>query len=186
MTGVIKSNDPFNEPSFTIKNRLLRVIWNIIYLLIFKPTPPQFHAWRACVLRIFGADIDSGCHVYSDVRIWAPWNLSMGKQSCLGPRVNCYNMDKIIIGNQVVVSQGTHLCTGSHDYESQNFQLITKPIIILDEAWICTECFIGPGVTIGEGAVIGARSVVNKNQPSWMVSAGNPSKPIKSRTKKHN
>jgi putative colanic acid biosynthesis acetyltransferase WcaF len=95
-------------------------------------------------------------------------------------------MDKIIIGNQVIVSQGTHLCTGSHDYESKNFQLITKPIIIHDNAWICTECFIGPGVIIGEGSVIGARSVVNKNQAAWMVSAGNPARPIKPRNNRKN
>lgn len=181
MTGAIQGNDPFNNPSFTLKNRVLRSIWNATYLILFKPTPPQLHNWRASLLRLFGAQISSGCHVYSDARIWAPWNLSMGKQSCLGPRVICYNIDKIIIGDHVVISQGAHLCTGSHDYESHNFQLISKPINIHSKAWICTECFVGPGVTIGEGAVIGARSVVNKNQPSWMISAGNPSTPIKSR-----
>jgi putative colanic acid biosynthesis acetyltransferase WcaF len=90
-------------------------------------------------------------------------------------------MAQIQIGTRAVVSQGVHLCTGSHDYESETFQLFTKPISIGQDAWICSEAFLGPGVTIGDGAVIGARAVVTRNQPAWMVCAGNPCRPIKPR-----
>ncbi len=95
--------------------------------------------------------------------------------------VTCYSMATVTLGKKVVVSQGAHLCTGTHDYGSPSFQLYALPITVGDEAWLCAECFLGPGVTIGEGAVIGARSVVTKNMPAWTVCAGQPCKPIKSR-----
>jgi putative colanic acid biosynthesis acetyltransferase WcaF len=133
------------------------------------------------VLRAFGARIGRHCHVYPSVRIWAPWNLEMGDQACLGRGVICYSMGTISLGPRVVVSQGVHLCTGSHDYESPNFQLFTRPIHIGADAWICTEAFLAPGVSIGEGAVIGARSVVTRSQPTWTVCMGNPCKAIKPR-----
>ena len=168
-------------PSFSLRNRFARVLWHFIWISLFRPTPPPMHSWRCWLLRLFGARIASGCHVYSQVRIWAPWNLSMAQKACLGPRVNCYSMAPIVLGERVVVSQGVHLCTGTHNYNLVSFPLVSEPIIIGSDAWICSEAFIGPGVEIGEGAVIGARSVVMKSQPCWMVCAGNPSRPLKPR-----
>lgn len=123
----------------------------------------------------------AGTNVRPSAKIWAPWNLEMGKQSAISDEVNVYSMAKITLGAKVVVSQGAHLCAGSHDYESKNFQLFSQPITIREQAWICAETFIGPGVTIGEGAVIGARAVVSKDMPAWTVCAGNPCKPLKPR-----
>jgi putative colanic acid biosynthesis acetyltransferase WcaF len=91
-------------------------------------------------------------------------------------------MAPVILGTRVVVSQGAHLCTGSHDYQTDNFQLFARPIVIGADAWICAEAFLAPGVSIGNGAVIGARAVVTRDQPAWTVSSGNPCRPIKLRT----
>jgi putative colanic acid biosynthesis acetyltransferase WcaF len=118
------------------------------------------------------------CHIYSDARICAPWNLHMAAKTCLGLHVICYPMAPIYLGERVVVSQGAHLCTGSHDYTSATFPFYARPITIGADAWICTEAFLGPGVQIGDGAVIGARSVVTRDQPAWMVCAGNPVRPL--------
>ena len=172
---------PFKGASFSRRNRLGRLFWHLAYLLLFRPTPPFFHAWRCWLLRRFGARIGSSCHVYNDVQIWAPWNLVMDNYSCLGPRVICYSMAPISLGQRCVVSQGVHLCTGSHDYQSENFQHYTRSISIGADVWICAEVFLGPGVSIGNGAVIGARAVVTRDQPSWMVCAGNPCLPFKAR-----
>ena len=90
-------------------------------------------------------------------------------------------MAPVRLGERAVVSQGVHLCTGSHDYESENFQLFARPIQIGADAWICAEVFLAPGVSIGAGAVIGARAVVTSDQPAQMVCAGNPCVPIKHR-----
>jgi putative colanic acid biosynthesis acetyltransferase WcaF len=179
---ILNKSHPFEGPSFSHRNRLARLAWQLVWLLLFRPTPPSLHAWRCWLLRRFGAKIDAHCHVYSDVQIWAPWNIFMGEHACLGRRVICYSMASVCLGKGAVVSQGVHLCTGSHDHESQNFQLYAKPIRIGSYAWICAEAFLAPGVEIGEGAVIGARSVVTRDQPAWMVCAGNPCKPLKART----
>ncbi|WP_216909526.1 putative colanic acid biosynthesis acetyltransferase [Synechococcus sp. CCY 0621] len=180
-TPILQKDTPFQGASFSLANRLARVLWQGVWLLLFRPTPAPLHAWRSRLLRAFGARLGRQCHVYPTVRIWAPWNLELDDEACLGPGVTCYSMDTISLGPRVVVSQGVHLCTGSHDYESPNFQLFTRPISIGADAWICTEAFLAPGVSIGEGAVIGARSVVTRSQPAWMVCAGNPCKPIKPR-----
>jgi putative colanic acid biosynthesis acetyltransferase WcaF len=176
---LIQKESPFQGASFSVVNRIARVLWQCCWLLLIRPTPVPFHAWRNLLLRAFGARIGRHCHVYPDVRIWAPWRLDLRDNACLGRGVICYSMDTISLGKRVVVSQRVHLCTGSHDYESENFQLFTRPIRIEDDAWICAEAFLAPGVTIGQGAVIGARSVVTRSQPAWTVCAGNPCKPIK-------
>jgi putative colanic acid biosynthesis acetyltransferase WcaF len=182
---VILANANSHEgPSFSWKNRLARTAWQFVWLLFFRPTPPPLHAWRCWLLRLFGARIAPACHVYSDVEIWAPWHLSMARSSCLGRRVICYSMAHISVGERTVVSQGVHLCTGSHNYDSDNFQLFALPIQIGADVWICTEAYLSPGVSIGDGAVIGARSVVTRDQPPWMVCAGHPCRPIKPRQNK--
>jgi putative colanic acid biosynthesis acetyltransferase WcaF len=178
---ILANNTPFEGASFSFRNRLARLAWQLVWLLLFRPTPPPLHRWRCLLLRCFGARIAAGCHIYSDARIWAPWNLHMAGQACLGPRVICYSMAPIHLGERVVVSQGAHLCTGSHDYTSATFPLFARPITIGADAWVCTEAFVGPGVVIGEGAVIGARAVAMRSQPAWMVCAGNPCQPFKPR-----
>jgi putative colanic acid biosynthesis acetyltransferase WcaF len=178
---ILANPNSLDGPSFSRRNRLARLAWQLVWLLLFRPTPPPLHAWRCWLLRCFGARIAAGCHVYSDARIWAPWNLVMATKACIGPRVICYSMAPIQLGERVVISQGAHLCTGSHDYTSTSFKLFAKPITIGSDAWICTEAFVGPGVQIGEGAVIGARAVAMRSQPAWMVCTGNPANPIKPR-----
>lgn len=132
-------------------------------------------------MRLFGARLGRGTHIYPGVVIWAPWNLECGDAVGVASGAILYNQGSITLGERVVVSQGAHLCTGSHDYEDPGFALFTRPIRVGAEAWLSADCFIHPGVTIGDGAVIGARSVVVKSLPAWMVCAGNPAKPIKPR-----
>lgn len=139
------------------------------------------HAWRATILRLFNAKIGQRTHIYPKVVIWAPWNLDLGDECGIANYVNLYSQGKIIIGKGVVISQGAHICTGTHDYTRPGFPLITKPVVIRDSAWVAAEVFVHPGIIIGEGAVIGARSVVTKDMPAWMVCSGFPCKPLKER-----
>lgn len=157
------------------------MIWNLVYAILFRWSPKPFHGWRILLLRIFGGKIEKGVHIYPGVKIWAPWNLEVGEQSGIANGVNLYSQGKIKIGKRVVISQGAHLVAGTHDYNLPGFPLLTMPIIIKDHVWLAAESFVHPGITIEEGAVIGARSVVNKNMPAWMVCSGHPCKPIKER-----
>jgi len=169
-------------PSFGIGNRLGRMAWSMVHGLFFRFSPRPLHSWRAFLLRLFGAHVGRGVHVYAGVRIWAPWNVRLADGAGIADGVTLYSQGRISIGRRAVISQGVHLCTGTHDYERSGFPLITEPISIGDYAWLAAEAFVHPGVTIGEGAVIGARSVVTKDMPAWTVCAGHPCKPIKDRT----
>ncbi len=172
---ILQGNDPYSGPSFSLSNRILRAVWGGIYLLFFRISPRPLHVWRILLLRLFGAKIGCGCHIYPSVKIWAPWNLVLGNYVGIADGVTLYSMDKISIGDFAVISQGAHLCGGTHDYNSSNFQLIAKPIVIGRHAWVCAEAFIHPGVVIADGIVIGARGVVTKSLPSpWVVFSGNP------------
>lgn len=168
--------------SFPLRNRIMRLIWEMAATLFFHSSPRPFHGWRRQMLRMFGAKVGSGVHVYPGVKIWAPWNLELRDECGIAKGATLYSQDKITVGKRAVVSQGAHLVTGTHDYTLAGFPLITMPIHIGDHAWIAAEAFVHPGVTIGEGCIIGARSVVTKNMPDWSICAGHPCKLIKSRT----
>lgn len=166
---------------FGFRNRMGRVIWGWVYIIFFRYSPRPFHAWRSFLLRIFGAKLGRHVHIYPSVKIWAPWNLAAGDRVGVGDFAVLYNQDLITIGGDAVISQGVHLCTGTHDYTTPEHRLFTRPIYIGAFAWICAEVFVHPGVRIGDGAVISARAVVVKDMPAWMVSAGHPCHPIKKR-----
>lgn len=176
-----KSKPLKGGPSFSIQHRLYRALWNAVWILFAAWTPAPFHRWRTFLLRCFGAKIDASAHVYGSSRVWYPRNLVMEASSCLGPKVNCYCMAKITILKGAVVSQGSHLCAGMHDIQDSEFQLVARQISIGASAWIAAECFVGPGVTIGNGAVLGARTVLFKNAEDYGVYVGNPAVLIKQR-----
>ncbi len=158
-----------------------RLLWRAIWLILFRPSPRCCFAWRNFLLRCFRAQIGKRCVVYPSSRIWAPWNLGLGEQSALGEDVDCYCVDKIIIGDHVTVSQYAFLCTAGHDISTRNMRLVTAPIKIGSGAWICANAFVAPGVTIGEGAVVAACGVVTKDVSPWVVVGGNPASFIKDR-----
>jgi len=165
----------------TSRNKLARAAWGFVWLLLFRPSPRIFHAWRCMLTRLFGAQVGKRIRIYPSTKIWAPWNLTMGDDSCLGPDVDCYCVDRIIIGRHAVVSQYSYLCTASHDYTDREMPLISAPIILGDRAWITADVFVGPGVTIGEGTVINARSSVFQDIGPWLVARGNPAISYKKR-----
>ena len=165
----------------SLRNRLGRVLWTVVWLLLFRPSPRPFHGWRRCLLRIFGARIGWGCHPHASVRIWAPWNLEMGDYSTLAPFVDCYCVDRIKIGPHATVSQYSYLCSASHDILHPQLRLITAPIEVGAKAWVCADVCIGPGVAVGEGAVVGVRSTVLSDVAPWTVVAGSPAAYVRDR-----
>jgi len=164
------------------QEKALRLLWELVSLLLFRPTPRWIlNGWRLNILRFFGAKIGRGCKVAPSCKVWAPWNLTMGDYSVLGDGVDCYAMAKIVIGSKVAVSQRAFLCCGSHDISSYLRPLITREIVIEDHVWICADAFVGPGVVVREGAVIAARAVVVKTVDPYDVVGGNPAVFIKKR-----
>jgi putative colanic acid biosynthesis acetyltransferase WcaF len=166
------------QPQPNLRNKIARALWIVVWALLYRPTPPPFFWWRRFLLRAFGAEIGEGAHPYPSAKIWAPWNLIMKAGSCLASGVDCYCVDKIVLGRDAVVSQRAFLCTATHDHRGSEFQLITGPVIIGENAWVAAEAYIGPGVTIGAGAIAGARAVVVRDVPPGAVVVGNPARII--------
>ena len=161
----------------SIKVKILRLIWLNVWFFLFRFTPPfLFNTWRIFLLNLFGAKVAWSAKIYPSVRIFKPWNLEMANNSCLGRNVNCYNYDKIYIGNKTIISQNTFLCTASHNYNSKKFELITNKITIKKNVWVAANCFVGPGVTMNNNSVLLAMSNLIKNTKENYVYAGNPAK----------
>jgi putative colanic acid biosynthesis acetyltransferase WcaF len=165
---------------YSMFEQLLRVLWGVVKPLFYF-SPRIFFGWRTFLLRLFGAKIGKGVHIYNSATIYMPWNFEIGDWSSIGEHAYIYNLGKITIGSKTSISQRAHLCAGTHDYNSPEMPLLKPAIIVDDQAWICTDAFVGPGVHIGEGAIVGARAVAVKNVEPWDIVAGNPARVIKKR-----
>ena len=170
---------------YSTSDKIKRLLWTICWGVLARPFPRNsFMPWKRTLLRLFGAKMADTASVYSSATVFMPWNLYMKEYACIGPEVDCYNAAPITIGNHATISQRTYLCTASHDISLASHPQTEKPITIGDRAWVAAEAFIGPGVTIGEGAVVGARAAVFKDVEPWTVVGGNPARIIKKRTLK--
>lgn len=167
-----------NRLSF--KNKIYRFVWLVVWTVIFKNIPTKrLNKIRILILKIFGAQIGEGSGVYSNCRIWAPNNLVMGKNSWIGPNTIIYNVGKVVIGNDVTISQYSYLCAASHDYNDSKFSLIYSEIKINDGVWIAADTYLGMGVSIGKNTIVGARSAVFKSFGENLIIGGNPARIIK-------
>lgn len=172
---------------YSLSVKLKRVAWGVVWNLLIRPLPRfGFYWWIIPIYRLFGAKIARHCKIHPSVRVFMPWNLEMDSCSTIGGKCNVYNTAKITIGDSCVVSEGSYLCTTSHNIYSSQHEQIDKSIRIGNRAWIATQAFIGMGVTIGEGAVVGARGCVFKDVAPWTVVGGNPAKEINKRVIRNN
>ena len=169
-------------PGFRGRSALVVQLWWLVQGTLFACSPQFMYGWRRFLLRLFGARIGKNVLVRPSVKVTYPWKLAIGDYSWIGDDVVLYTLGDIRIGEHAVVSQKSYLCTGSHDYSKPAFDIYAEPIVVEDEAWVSSDVFIAPGVTIGKGAVIGARSTVLEDMPAGMVCVGYPAKAIKPRT----
>lgn len=168
-------------PSFGLRSRLVRLTWGVVWLLLASWTPAPLHPWRRALLRLFGARMGHRADVRGSSRVWLPSHLVMADHALIGPNVTCYNQAPITLGERALVSQGAHLCAGTHDIDQADFPLVAKPITIGARAWVAAEAFVGPGAVLGEGVVLGARAVAFGRLDAWGVYAGNPARRVRER-----
>lgn len=167
---------------YSKKDVIKRQLWSACWFLFARPIPRNLCCgWKRYLLRLWGAKIADNAIIYSNCRIFAPWNLIMESNSCIASDTDIYNAAEVILKEGAIVSQYTYLCTATHDIRDVDFQLYSKPIVLERSSWVAAKCFIGPGVTIGEGAVVGASASVYKDVPAWTVVGGNPAKIINKR-----
>lgn len=159
-----------------------RFLWLAVQRTLFRWSPPRAWGWRRFWLKAFGARLSPTASVRRGATIFHPWLLTLGDYSLIADGVMVYNLGPIRVGRHTVISQDTYLCAGTHDYTRADLPLIRPPIQIGNGVWIAAQVFVGPGVTIGDNAVVAARSVLTKDVPPNMVVGGNPAKVIKPRT----
>jgi putative colanic acid biosynthesis acetyltransferase WcaF len=183
MTGQIQDLSQAKvPPGFRGRPGWFVQIWWIVQALLFRTSPQVMYGWRRFLLRLFGATVGRGVRIRPSVTITYPWKVKIGNWSWIGDQATLYSLGEITIGENAVVSQQSYLCTGSHDFSKPAFDLFAIPIQIESEAWLAARVFVGPGVTVGHGAVIGACSVALKDVPAGMICAGNPLRVIRPRS----
>lgn len=167
--------------TFPFRHRLIRMVWMLAWFMLARWTPSAFTPLRRALLRAFGARIHPTAIVRASAVIWWPPHLQMDRHASLGPGAICYNVAPVLLEEYAIVSQRAHLCSAGHDVDDPAFPLRARPIRIGKRAWVAAEAFVGPGVTLGEGAVLGARGVAFRDLEPWTIHGGNPATLIRAR-----
>ncbi len=174
--------DLFRLPAgFRGRNAVYVQLWWIVQGLLFKPLPQICYPIRRALLRAFGAKIGKGVLIRPGVEVTFPWKLVIGDYSWIGDDVTLYTLGPITIGSNTVISQKSYICAADHDYAHVTFPIRERPVRIGDQVWISGDVWVGPGVTIADGAVVGARSNVVNDMPEAMVCVGSPCRPLRHR-----
>lgn len=173
--------DPYLRPAFRRADQLRRLVWQVCWLLLYRPSPRPMHGWRAALLRLFGAEVGPNCHFYPGSRIWAPWNLHCADQVTAADGAELYNPAPMHFGSHAIVSQGAFLCGATHDYDDPAFPLVAYAMRFGAYSWVCARASVAPGVSVGEGAVLGLASVATRDLEPWTVYAGAPARAVRER-----
>ena len=168
---------------YGLKEKIGRVLWNYLGQTAFRLSFHNSYAYRRALLRVFGATVGGHTRIRGSVRVEQPWNLTIGEGCAVGDRAILYCLGPVTIGNHVTLSQGAHVCAGSHDYRDPRMPLLRPPIAIGDRAWIAADGFVGPRVVVGEGALLSARGVAMRDLDPWTIYAGNPAEAVKPRAR---
>ena len=180
-TTIFQRMDTCARFPYSFSEYARRAMWILVYNFFVRFSPARLSAWRRFWLTLFGARIARTAIIRPKVRVRHPWLLRVGEYSTLGDNAEVYNLGPIEIGSHTVISQNTHLCNGTHDYRDPSLPLIRPTMRIGSGVWVCADAFIGPGVTIGDNALVGARAVVMRDIPPGVIAAGNPARVIRDR-----
>lgn len=166
---------------WSVRERAGMLLWGFCWVLFCSWTPKPLNRWRLCWLRLFGARLHGLPFVHQRARIQIPWNLTLHDRACLGDRANAYTLGEIEIGPRSVIAQEAYLCTGTHDLGDPKWPLQVARISIGADVFVGGRAFILPGVTVGDGAVVGACALVFRDVPPRAVVAGNPARVLKTK-----
>jgi putative colanic acid biosynthesis acetyltransferase WcaF len=173
--------DPYLVANTPLRVRFRRAVWQLTVTVLFRYSPRPLHAWRIFLLRCFGASVGHSCHIYPGAEIWAPWNLVCEDCVAIADGAVVYNPSPVRLGSHAVLSQQSYLCGASHDYDDPAFPQISAPILVGRYAWVCARASVLPGVTVGDGAVLGLGAIATSDLDGGWVYAGQPARKIRRR-----
>jgi putative colanic acid biosynthesis acetyltransferase WcaF len=176
----LAQKDAYTSP-WSFGRRLKVALWELVWLLLFRPTPKPLTRWRLFLLRLFGCQVSGKPFVAASAVIKMPWNLILEDRACLGAHSEVYSLGRVTMQARSTLAQQGYLCAGTHDFSDPALPLVVGEIVVGADAFLGARAFILPGVTIGEGALVGACAVVSKDVPPWSVVAGNPARVIGTR-----
>ena len=168
---------------YSAREKVGRLAWAAVQGSLFRLSFPTWYGWRRWLLACFGAKLAADVRIRRTARFECPWNLSMGAGSSIGERAEIYCLGPVTIGARVTISQNAHLCAGSHDHSRADMPLLRPPIAVHDDAWVAADAFVGPRVTVGAGAILGARACAFKDIEPWTICGGNPARAIGERAR---
>jgi len=175
------SNSSRGQSPYGFGEKFRRMLWSVVQSTLFAWSFHNWYRFRRFLVRAFGGRIAHSARIRRTVRIEIPWNLTVGDESSIGDRAILYCLGPVAIGHRVTISQGAHLCAGTHDYRDRRMTLRRSSIVIGDDVWIAADAFVGPDITIGDGAILGARGVAMNNLEPWTIYHGNPAVAVKPR-----
>ncbi|MDX2116490.1 MAG: putative colanic acid biosynthesis acetyltransferase [Planctomycetota bacterium] len=166
---------------FSRREKVGRLAWALVQGTLFRYSFTTWYRWRNTLLRLFGARVHPSCRIRRTARFECPWNFTAGPNCAIGEHAIVYALGPITLGRRVSVSQYSHLCAGTHDFTRRDLPLIRPHVTLKDDSWLGADAFVGPGVTLHEGALLGARASAFKDLEPWTMYGGNPAKPIRKR-----
>ncbi|MFG0257040.1 MAG: hypothetical protein ACF8GE_03965 [Phycisphaerales bacterium JB043] len=169
-----ESRERRGQSPYTTREKVLRLLWWYLGQPLMRCSFHNWYGFRAWLLRRFGASIGRSTRIRPSVRVEQPWNLTIGDNTSVGDRAQLYCLGIVRLGDHVSISQNAHICAGTHDHESPRLPLMRPPITIEDDVWIAADAYVGPNVTIGKGAVLGARACAYKDLEAGKLYGGNP------------
>lgn len=179
--GRVITDDERHISPFTTREKIGRLLWAVVQGTVFRFSFPTWYRYRVVLLRLFGAEVHMSAHIRRTAKFECPWNVKVGANTAIGDHAIIYALGPITIGRRVSVSQYAHLCAGTHDFSKADLPLVRPPVTLEDDAWLGTDTFVGPGVTMRQGSLLGARGSAFKDLEAWHVYGGNPAKMLRKR-----
>jgi len=164
----------FDNSWYKSANKSKVIVWYFTNMFIFKTMLPIPSSFKVKMLSLFGAVVGKRVVIKPNVNIKYPWFLTIGDNCWIGEDVWIDNLAQVTIGNNVCLSQGAYLLTGSHDYKKEAFDLMLGEIVLEDGVWIGAKAIVCPNVACKSHSVLAVGSVATKDLEAYGIYQGNP------------
>lgn len=155
-------------------------LWSLVEAVFVTNALQPSSRLRRRMLILFGARVGEQVVLRPRLRVKFPWNLEIGDRSWIGEDVWIHNQDRVTIGADAVISQGSFVTTGSHRY-STDMSLVTQPVTLADGVWVTARCVVLAGSQVRRSALVLPGTVVRGEVPAGVIYGGHPPQVLRDR-----